>query len=260
MACVYRYIDKEDNIIKYVGIVWGTKATIQDRIRQHKAYDEWCKNGDWHIEYIEKNINTRTDAEYWEAHLISLYGTDNYFNKSKSGWGISSFLPDIEHEWKTIDLEPIVIIDGIPYYSKKQCRKETGLSFSKIDNYILGETIFDKKRGKKHISYKYKGIEYPSIKALAQEYGMYEGTISNRLKAGLTLEEAMIKSSRIQKISESNVYKYNDKKYLTLKDLYEENKSQASVTYSSFRRRVKKGIPIFESLCCSAKDIKNLSA
>lgn len=260
MAYVYRYTDKKDGIIKYVGIVWSEKVTLQDRIRQHEIRDEWCKNSDWHIEFIEKNINTRTDAEYWEAHLISLYETDKYFNICKSGWGISSFLPNIEDEWETTEPEPIVVIEGIPYYSRKQCHEETGLSFSKIDNYILGETAFKKKRGRKHVSYVYNGVEYPSIKSLAKEYGMYEGTISRRLKLGLSLDEAMIKSSCIKKIDSSNVYEYNNKKYLTLKDLYEEHKEDAVVTYSSFRKRIKKGIPIQVALTYSAKEINKLSA
>lgn len=101
MAYIYRYIDCADNQIKYVGIVWGRTRSLQQRIREHSYFDAWCKTSKWIIEYYASNIITRTDAEFYESHLISLYGTDKYFNKSKSGWGISHFLPVIpDEEWK----------------------------------------------------------------------------------------------------------------------------------------------------------------
>lgn len=103
MGYVYRYIDPEDNIIKYVGIVYGETRTLQQRINEHKKYDNWCKNKKWIIEYIESDISTRTDAEYFESHYISLYRTDKWFNSSKSGWGISNFLPDKSDEWLIYD-------------------------------------------------------------------------------------------------------------------------------------------------------------
>lgn len=93
MGYVYRYMDLEDNIIKYVGIVWSDNRTLQQRIREHERNDSWCRNRKWRIEYITENINTRTDAEYCEAHYISLFGTDKYYNVKKAGWGVSSFLP-----------------------------------------------------------------------------------------------------------------------------------------------------------------------
>ena len=100
MAYVYRYIDNLDGIIKYVGIVWSENRTLARRIYEHQIYDEWCKNGDFTIEYIEENINSRTDAEHFEAHYIALYETDKYYNVCKSGWGLSSFLPNRENDWK----------------------------------------------------------------------------------------------------------------------------------------------------------------
>lgn len=107
MAFVYRYIDNSDGIIKYIGIVWSENRTLQQRIYEHEKNDNWCKNGDFTIEYIEENINSRTDAEFFEAHYISLYGTDKYFNISKGGWGISSFLPNRENDWKKYDKDKI---------------------------------------------------------------------------------------------------------------------------------------------------------
>lgn len=103
MAFVYRYRDNSDGIIKYIGIVWSENRTLQQRLYEHEKYDEWCKNGDFTIEYIEENINTRTDAEFFEAHYIALYKTDKYFNISKSGWGVSSYLPNRENDWKKYD-------------------------------------------------------------------------------------------------------------------------------------------------------------
>lgn len=103
MAYVYRYRDNINGIIKYVGIVWSENRTLTQRIYEHQQNDKWCKNGSFTIEYIEENINTRTDAEYFEAHYISLYETDKYFNEKKSGWGTSSFLPNREDDWEKYD-------------------------------------------------------------------------------------------------------------------------------------------------------------
>lgn len=103
MAYVYRYIDLIDNIIKYVGVVWSPNRTLLQRLIEHERNDEWCKKGSYRIEYITENITTRTDAEYFESHFVSLYRTDNYYNKSKAGWGISSYLPNRENDWVEFD-------------------------------------------------------------------------------------------------------------------------------------------------------------
>lgn len=99
MAWVYRYTDLSDNIIKYVGIVWGKNRTLKQRLIEHKKYDDWCKSKNFKIEYIEQDIDNRTDAEYFEAHYISLYNTDHYYNIKKAGWGISKYLPNREDDW-----------------------------------------------------------------------------------------------------------------------------------------------------------------
>ena len=98
MGYVYRYTDLSDNIIKYVGIVWSDNRTLDQRISEHEINDEWCNTRKWKIEYIKENINTRTDAEYFESHYISLYGTDKYFNVKKTGWGVSAYLPE-RNDW-----------------------------------------------------------------------------------------------------------------------------------------------------------------
>lgn len=100
MGYIYRYIDLEDNIIKYIGIVWSENRTLEQRIREHELNDSWCWDKKWKIEYITENINTRTDAEYLESHYISLYGTSKYYNVKKKGWGISSFVTNKESEWE----------------------------------------------------------------------------------------------------------------------------------------------------------------
>ena len=94
--CVYRYVDLRDNIIKYVGIV--TKSPLERRILDHAHNDEWCKNGIWRVEYFE--CETQSEAEAFESHLIELYGTWRYDNKSKSHWGINRYLPNVAHWWQ----------------------------------------------------------------------------------------------------------------------------------------------------------------
>lgn len=98
MNCVYRYIDLKDGIIKYVGIVWGKTRNLERRVYEHTR-DAWYKKSEWRIEFISVDIESRTDAEYFESHYISLYHTDKYYNVSKKGWGVSKFLPDRENEW-----------------------------------------------------------------------------------------------------------------------------------------------------------------
>lgn len=108
MGYVYRYRDKADNIIKYVGIVWSENRTLSQRIKEHKINDIWTHKSVWEIEYLDVNINSRTDAEYFESHYVSLYGTGNWYNKTKVDWGISSYLPDREKEWKLYKEEDFV--------------------------------------------------------------------------------------------------------------------------------------------------------
>ena len=108
MGCVYRYTDLEDGVIKYVGIVWSENRTLKQRVKEHAMNDSWCKNKSWLIEFIEENINSRTDAEYFESHYISLYETDKWFNQKKSGWGKSSFLPE-RTDWKVYTSSPYQI-------------------------------------------------------------------------------------------------------------------------------------------------------
>lgn len=98
IAYVYRYRDNTDGIIKYVGIVYGETRTLEERLREHLQLDAWC-NLNFTIEYITEDINTRSEAEAFESHYISLYGTDKYFNSMKIGWGTNKYLPDREKDF-----------------------------------------------------------------------------------------------------------------------------------------------------------------
>lgn len=96
MGWVYRYTDLTDGIIKYVGVVWGKTRTLSKRINEHKN-DDWYIGKKWKIEYIYELIETRSEAESFESHYISLYRP--CYNISKVGWGLNKFLPNKENEW-----------------------------------------------------------------------------------------------------------------------------------------------------------------
>ena len=103
MGFIYRYTDLNDEIIKYVGIIWAENRSLQQRINEHLKKDSWCWNVPYKVEYIEGNFS-RTDAEYIEAHYISLYETYKYYNRTKSNWGISNYIPYKEDKWKYYDV------------------------------------------------------------------------------------------------------------------------------------------------------------
>lgn len=112
MGIVYRYTDLSDNTIKYIGIVWSGNRTLEQRVNEHKKNDSWCQDRAWKIEYLKKNITSRTDAEYLEAHYVNKFGTDAYFNIHKSGWGESDIINESsgdEEEWVlySIDEDPV---------------------------------------------------------------------------------------------------------------------------------------------------------
>ncbi len=96
MAYVYRYIDADDNKIKYVGIVYG--KSFGGRITAHASQDDWRYKGNWRIEYFE--CDNRSEAEAFESHLIALYKTYEHYNKAKKNWGLNKYLPNVEEWWK----------------------------------------------------------------------------------------------------------------------------------------------------------------
>lgn len=102
MGVVYRYTDLNDNRIKYVGIVWSGNRTLKQRVEEHYKNDSWCDKGHWKIEYVLREINTRTDAEYLEAHYTNKFRDPEYewFGKTKLNWGESELIDDTKDEWK----------------------------------------------------------------------------------------------------------------------------------------------------------------
>lgn len=116
MPCVYRYTDKADNIIKYVGIVHSKTHTLESRVLQHSKEDKFLRH-DWKIEYIDYPSASRTDLEHIESHLITLYGTSKYLNVSKPNFGLSMFIQGDLVGWKEYV--------GRKEYSFKKIEKET---------------------------------------------------------------------------------------------------------------------------------------
>lgn len=95
MPYVYKYTDRNDGIVKYVGII-RKDTNFPKRFTQHRQ-DEWANKGDWKIEYLR--VNSICEAEALEGHFIALYGTDEWFNKAKTQWGRLSFFVDV-HGWE----------------------------------------------------------------------------------------------------------------------------------------------------------------
>ena len=94
---VYKYVDNNDGIVKYVGLV-NPGNSLSNRIKQHKR-DKWYHN-QFSIYYTE--VATKTDCEFLESHFIAYYHSDEYFNKAKSNWGESKFDVSIV-DWKKFD-------------------------------------------------------------------------------------------------------------------------------------------------------------
>lgn len=94
---VYRYVDQSDQITKYIGITCKQHKirSLESRIKEHCKKDEWAK-GNFRVDYF--SVNSQTDAEAFESHLIALYETYKFYNKAKADWGVSSFLP-IDITW-----------------------------------------------------------------------------------------------------------------------------------------------------------------
>lgn len=170
MGYIYRYIDLEDNIIKYVGIIWSENRTLKQRIKEHDLNDSWCSDKKWKIEYLTENINTRTDAEYLESHYISLYETDKYYNIKKKGWGISSFIPDKETEWKEYK---IVKSDNKTNNKKQISKLEVFANEIKYYLYQISNAI--------HLLDNIESFKYDSKLSKKELYDWCVGTIRNSI-------------------------------------------------------------------------------
>lgn len=86
---VYKYINKNTLMVDYIGIIWGKNRKLNRRIFEHSKQDNMLLK-DYDVYYF--NVNTRFDAEVWEGHLITYYGTQERLNKSKANWGLCTFL------------------------------------------------------------------------------------------------------------------------------------------------------------------------
>lgn len=145
MAVVYRYVDLHDEVIKYVGIVWSENRTLKQRIKEHSEQDDWCIGGCWRVEYLQKEVKSRIDAELLEAHYISKFKTNEWYNVSKANWGTSELLQDDpDEEWKEYEtignIKPSDMIEtheeGFAYI------KDGFLNFfDEKQNYITGTSI-----------------------------------------------------------------------------------------------------------------------
>lgn len=125
MAYVYRYKDMWTNEIHYVGIVWSKTRRLDTRISEHYKNDEWCTNGCYIVEVLDVPIDTRIDAEYYEAHYISLYDTGKFYNKSKTNLGVSSLIPNNEDKWKYY---------GFSFPMEKENKKKYDRLYKEIEN------------------------------------------------------------------------------------------------------------------------------
>ena len=86
---VYKYVNKNTSMVDYIGIVCGKNRKISRRIFEHSKQDNMSLN-DYDVYYF--NVKTRFDAEVWEGHLITYYGTQERLNKRKANWGLCTFL------------------------------------------------------------------------------------------------------------------------------------------------------------------------
>ena len=100
MPYVYKYVDDEDGICKYVGITGGGKSALRQRIYAHKG-EEWTQGRRFAITCFR--CDTRSEAEAFESHFIAEYETWKYFNSSKADWGINQWLSAVDVKWKPIE-------------------------------------------------------------------------------------------------------------------------------------------------------------
>jgi len=145
MAVVYRYVDLHDEVIKYVGIVWSENRTLKQRVKEHSEQDDWCIGGCWRVEYLQKEVKSRIDAELLEAHYISKFKTNEWYNVSKANWGTSELLQDDpDEEWKEYEtignIKPSDMIET--HEEGFACIEDGFLEFyDEKQNFIIGKEI-----------------------------------------------------------------------------------------------------------------------
>ena len=151
MAVIYRYTDLYDGIIKYVGIVWSDNRTLFDRVKEHRS-DEWYNEGRWKIEYLQKSVNTRTDAEILERHYISKFHTNEWFNKAKSSWGECTLMNSEDEDWSL-------------FWQDKDPKSDFTYSFSESDfsSYTEGILLYNKKENSSEMSLKFNNLLHVTL-------------------------------------------------------------------------------------------------
>lgn len=108
MAFVYKYTDKSDGLVKYVGIVCREgKNALNKRIKEHSNVDDWATSHNWDLHYIE--VKTKNDAHALEGHFIAYYKSYEWFNKAKADYGLLSFVDSNKFEWKPFNQEEEVL-------------------------------------------------------------------------------------------------------------------------------------------------------
>lgn len=108
MAFVYKYTDKSDGLVKYVGIVCREgKNALNKRIKEHSNVDDWATSHNWDLHYIE--VKTKNDAHALEGHFIAYYKSYEWFNKAKADYGLLSFVDSNKFEWKRFNQEEEVL-------------------------------------------------------------------------------------------------------------------------------------------------------
>ena len=98
MGYVYILTDKSDDIIKYVGVVYGINNTLEAEIEE-LSNESWYLSSQFEIKYIKADIQSQTDAVLLESHYIAAFGTDKYYNADKKGCERSSYLP-YRNDWR----------------------------------------------------------------------------------------------------------------------------------------------------------------
>lgn len=177
MPYVYRYTDKKDIKVKYIGII-KKESNFPNRFKQHLV-DSWYDKGLWRIDYVK--VATITDAEALEGHFIWFYRTDKYYNTAKTSWGKCSFAPN-PNELDWIKYEDRSIFPQKKKHKKQRMKRK--YEFTRRLLYGTNKAELSRLTGMTRSTI-YNRIEHPE-QTTAQE-------LARIVKAkGLTTEEVMM--------------------------------------------------------------------
>ena len=136
MHLVYCYIDLRDDIIKYVGIA---SRKLSQRVSEHLKNEPWVSLSKWKILYFQ--VNTKSESESWESHLIAKYETYRWYNTAKKDWGLIYAFNDKYPKWNIYSIEGIVVdLD----YTKYQVLDDIGGTNLITETELLSELDIDK--------------------------------------------------------------------------------------------------------------------